>query len=329
MCDNIPPDKTIDLYRDTKIVAEFFPLRPLLCILGPTAVGKTELALRLAEHVSGEIVSVDSRQIYCEMNIGTAKATPEQLATVPHHMIDCVMPDEPFSVADYQRGADAAIHQIRQRGNTPVLVGGSGMYFRAVVDGLFHGPQADPVLRRKLRQEAEELGIQHLYSRLEVIDPNAAGKIHHNDLMRIVRALEVYEKSGKRISELKQQWDSGKPRYELTVFGLNRPRAELYERIEKRVDQMMAQGLLDEALSLSKYSRDLYSMNCFGYKELFSFLDGQCDLDEAIQLIKRNTRRYAKRQLTWFRKDKRIRWIDLSICTNPLVTIIEEMDHEI
>lgn len=301
----------------------------LLCILGPTAVGKTELAVRVAERVSGEIISVDSRQIYCEMNIGTAKPTPDQLAIVPHHMIDCVMPNEPFSVADYQRGADEAINEIQQRGNTPVLVGGSGMYFRAVVDGLFDGPEADPVLRQKLQQEAEELGIQHLYSRLEIIDPDAAEKIHHNDLMRIVRALEVYEKSGKRISELKQQWDSGKPRYEFTVFGLNRPRAELYQRIEKRVDQMMSEGLLDEARFLSKYSRDLYPMNCLGYKELFSFLDGQCDLDEAIQLIKRNTRRYAKRQLTWFRKDKRIRWIDLSICTEPVVAIIEEMDHEI
>ncbi len=301
----------------------------LLCILGPTAVGKTELALRIATRLDGEIISVDSRQIYCNMDIGTAKPTPDQLRTVPHHMINCVMPDEPFSAADYQRGADEAICQIRQRGNVPMLVGGSGMYFRALVDGLFDGPQADPALRQKLRQEAEELGIQHLYSRLETIDPEAAEKIHHNDLMRIIRALEVYEKTGKRISELRQQWGSGKSRYELAAFGLTRPRHELYERIEKRVDQMMAEGLLDEVRSLSGYARDMHSMKCLGYKELFSFLDGQCDLDEAVQLIKQNTRRYAKRQLTWFRKDSRIEWIDLSACPEPVDAIIEKMEHEI
>ena len=292
-------------------------------------MGKTELALRITTRIGGEIISVDSRQIYCQMDIGTAKPTPEQLSIVPHHMINRVMPDEPFSAADYQRGADEAIRQIRQRGNAPVLVGGSGMYFRAVVDGLFDGPEADPALRQKLRQEAEELGIQHLYNRLEAIDPKAAEKIHHNDLIRIIRALEVYEKSGKRISELRQQWESGKPRYELAAFGLTLPRHELYERVEKRVDQMMAGGLLDEVRSLSGYSRDLYSMNCLGYKELFSFLDGQCDLDEAVQLIKQNTRRYAKRQLTWFRKDNRIEWIDLSACSRPADFIIEKIEREI
>ena len=294
----------------------------LLCILGPTATGKTELALRVATRIRGEIVSVDSRQVYCHMDIGTAKPTPEQLKLVPHHMIDCVMPDVPFSAADYQRGADEAIRQIYQRGNVPMLVGGSGLYFRAVVDGLFHGPQADPAFRQKLRREAEDLGVQHLYDRLKTVDPEAASKIHRNDLMRIIRALEVYEKSGKRISDLRKQWESGEARYEFAAFGLIRARNELYERIEARVDRMMAEGLLDEVRSLSKYSRDLPSMNCLGYKELLSFLDGQYDLDEAVRLIKQNTRRFAKRQLTWFKKDKRLRWIDLSTCPSPEDTII-------
>jgi tRNA dimethylallyltransferase len=248
-------------------------------------------------------------------------------------MIDCVMPDEPFSAADYQRVADEAIRHIRQRGNVPMLVGGTGLYFRAVVDGLFDGPQADSVLRQELRQEAEELGVQHLYDRLKTVDPEAAENIHHNDLMRIIRALEVYEKSGKRISDLQKQWQNGEARYEFTAFGLTCPRDELYRRIEARVDRMMAEGLLDEVRSLSKYSRDLPSMNCIGYKELLSFLDGQYDmveraaspfLDEAIRLIKRNTRRFAKRQLTWFRRDKRIKWIDLSNCPSPEDIIIEE-----
>jgi tRNA dimethylallyltransferase len=300
----------------------------LLCILGPTAVGKTELALRIAIRTGGEIVSVDSRQVYRGMDIGTAKPTPEQLRIVPHHMVDCVMPDEPFSAADYQRGADEAIRQIRERGSTPMLVGGSGMYFRALVDGLFEGPKADPELRRKLRQEADKFGVPYLYDRLENIDPEAAEKIHHNDLLRIIRALEVYEKSGKRVSELRKQWDSGETRYKFTAFGLNRPREELYERIEKRVDQMMAEGLLDETRSLSKYSRNLYAINCLGYKELLDFLDGKHDLAEAIRLIKQNTRRFAKRQLTWFKRDKRIRWIDLSTCPDPDDVIIEQISHQ-
>lgn len=290
----------------------------LLCILGPTAVGKTELAVRIAARIGSEIISVDSRQVYRKMDIGTAKPTQE----IPHHMIDCVMPDEPFSVADYQKGADAAISQILQHGKVPMLVGGSGMYFRAVVDGIFNGPQSDPALRQKLRQEAEEFGIPYLHQRLETIDPEAAGRIHHNDLMRIIRALEVYEKSGRRISELQKQWNQGETRYKFLAFGLIRPRKELYERIDSRVDQMMSKGFLDEVRSLSGYSRDLPSMNCLGYKELLSFLDGQYDLDEAVRLIKQNTRRFAKRQLTWFRKDKRIKWIDLSACPSPEDIII-------
>jgi len=297
----------------------------LLCILGPTAVGKTELALRIAMRIGGEIVSVDSRQIYCQMDIGTAKPGSEQLKLVPHHAINCVMPDQPFSVADYQKVADEAVHQIHQRGKVPMLVGGSGLYFRTVVDGLFDGPQADTEFRQKLQREAGESGVQSLYERLKALDPEAADSIHHNDLMRIARALEVYEKTGKRISDLQQQWDSGEPRYRFIAFGLNRPRDELYKRIEARVDRMIAEGLLDEVCSLSKkYSRELLSMNCPGYKELLGYLDGQYSLDEAVRLIKQNSRRFAKRQLTWFKKDKRIRWIDLSTCPSPEDTIIGE-----
>lgn len=285
----------------------------LICILGPTAAGKTELAIDIAIHIGGEIVSVDSRQIYRYMDIGTAKPTPEQLKLVPHYMIDCVMPDESFSVADYQKGADKSINQIIQKGKRPMLVGGSGLYFRAVVDGLFEGPESDKELRQRLRQEAKESGIEVLYHRLKSVDPDAASKIHPNDLMRIIRALEVYQKTGRRISELQKQWESGKTRYEFLACGLDLPRDELYRRIELRVDKMMAQGFLDEVKSLANYSRDLPAMNCLGYKELFLFLDGRCGLDEAIQLIKQNTRRYAKRQLTWFRKDKRIIWIKPSL----------------
>ncbi len=298
--------------------------KPLLCILGPTAVGKTELALRIAQRIEGEIVSVDSRQIYREMDIGTAKPSAEQLKLVPHHVINCIMPDEYFSAADYQRVADIAIKEIREKGKVPMLVGGSGMYFRAVVDGLFQGPEADRSIRQRLRQQAEEMGISYLYDRLKDLDPKSAEKIHPNDLIRIIRAIEVYEKSGKRISELQQQWESEKPRYEFIAFGLDRPRNELYERINARVDQMIRDGLLDEARKLLKYDRNMISMNCFGYKELFDHLEGKISLDEAIELIKQNTRRFAKRQLTWFKKDKRIIWINLSENSFPDDLIIKE-----
>ncbi|MGQ9610659.1 MAG: tRNA (adenosine(37)-N6)-dimethylallyltransferase MiaA [bacterium] len=297
--------------------------KPLLCILGPTAVGKTELALRIAQRINGEIVSVDSRQIYREMDIGTAKPTTEQLKLIPHHVINCIMPDEYFSAADYQRAADKAIQKIQEDGKVPMLVGGSGMYFRAVVDGLFQGPEADNEIRQCLRQQAKELGVSYLYDKLKNLDPKSAEKIHPNDLMRIIRAIEVYEKSGKRISELQQQWESEKPRYEFIAFGLDRPRNELYERINARVDQMIKDGLLDEARGLLKYDRNMISMNCFGYKELFDHLEGKISLDEAIRLIKQNTRRFAKRQLTWFRKDKRIIWINLSDCPFPDDLIIK------
>ena len=284
-------------------------------------MGKTDLAIKLALEINGEIVSVDSRQIYRYMDIGTAKPTPEQLGLVPHYMVDCVTPDDPFSAADYQKGADNAIEEITKRGKIPILVGGSGLYFRALVDGLFEGPESDKDFRQSLRQEAEESGIQVLYDRLKVIDPEDSEKIHHNDLMRIIRALEVYDKSGRRISELQKQWGATEARYKFLAFGLNLPRDELYRRIETRLDQMMSQGFLDEALSLLKYSRELPAMNCLGYKELFLYLDGSLSLDEAIQLIKRNTRRYSKRQLTWFRKDKRIKWIDLSLCNSTVEAI--------
>ncbi len=298
----------------------------LLCIIGPTAVGKTEIAINIALCINGEIVSVDSRQIYRKMDIGTAKPTLEQINIVPHHLIDCVEPDEYFSVADYQKLADKAIKDIQNRGKVPMLVGGSGMYFRAVIDGLFEGPEADKDFRDKLKAEAEEKGIEYLYEKLKIIDPQASKNIHHNDLTRIIRALEVFELSGIRISELQTQWNGSKTRYDFIAFGLNRPRRELYERIEARVDNMITDGLLDEVRLLSSYSRNLPAMNCFGYKEFFDYLDGKYNLKEAIRLVKQNTRRYAKRQLTWFRKDTRIKWIDLSENLLPEDIIINEFE---
>ena len=286
----------------------------LLCILGPTAVGKTEIAISVAQQLDAEIVSADSRQVYKYMDIGTAKPTPEEQAQVKHHLIDCATPDERFSVADYQRLADAAIQNIQQRGKQAMLVGGAGLYFRAVVDGMFEGPNADVEFRAKLRQEAEEFGTEVLHIRLAKIDPTSANRIHENDLVRIIRALEIYEKTGSPISELQQQWERAEPRYPFIAFGINRPREELYQRIETRVGTMLEMGLLEEVKGLLKrgYDKNAPAARGFGYKEFIDYLDGQYDFQTAVELLKRNTRRYAKRQLTWFRNDARIQWINLS-----------------
>lgn len=286
----------------------------LLCILGPTAVGKTEIAVSVAGRLNAEIVSADSRQIYQYMDIGTAKPTPAEQEQVKHHLIDCVAPDECFSVADYQRLADAAIQDIWQRGKKVMLVGGAGLYFRAVVDGLFEGPNADVELRSRLRQEVEEFGSDFLHRRLAEVDPESAHRIHQNDLMRIIRALEVYEKTGNPISQLQRQWQQAEPRYPFIAFGINRQREELYRKIEARVDKMLEMGLLEEVKSLLEcgYDKDSPAMRGFGYKELIDYLDGKHDFQTAVELLKRNTRRYAKRQLTWFRNDVRVQWLNLS-----------------
>ena len=284
----------------------------LLCLLGPTAVGKTEVAIQLAQHLDAEIVSVDSRQIYRQMDIGTAKPTPEEQQAARHHLIDCVDISQPFSVADYQSLADTAITDIQDRGKQVLLVGGAGLYFRSIVDGLFEGPGADVSFRKKLEQEAAQHGTDVLHNRLRTCDPEAADRIHPNNLTRVIRALEVYELTGTPMSEHQQQWNPENPRYSFIAFGLTMQRAQLYHRIEQRVDVMLANGLIAEVESLlaAGYSRDTFALQSFGYKELITYLDGKCTYLEAIEQLKQNTRRFAKRQLTWFRKDTRIEWLD-------------------
>ena len=284
----------------------------LLCLLGPTAVGKTEIAIELAQCLNAEIISVDSRQIYRQMNIGTAKPTTEEQQAARHHLIDCVDISQPFSVADYQHLVDKAIADIQNRGNQVLLVGGAGLYFRAIVDGLFEGPGADPSLRERLEQEAAQHGVDVLHERLRACDPESADRIHPNNLIRVIRALEVYELTGTPMSEHQQQWHPEKQRYPFVAFCLTMPRAQLYQRIEKRVDVMLANGLIAEVESLlaAGYARNTVALQSFGYRELIAYLDGECTYIDAISQLKQNTRRFAKRQLTWFRKDTRIEWID-------------------
>lgn len=300
----------------------------LICLLGPTASGKTEVAIQLAQRLNAEIVSVDSRQIYRQMDIGTAKPTPEEQQAAPHHLIDCVDITQSFSVADYQTLADEAIVEIQDRGKQVLLVGGAGLYFRAIVDGLFEGPGADFSLRKRLEQEAVQHGVDTLHNRLRACDPESAERIHPNNLPRVIRALEVYELTGTPMSEHQQQWQHGNQRYPFIAFGLTMPREILYRHIEQRVDKMLANGLIAEVESLlaSGYSRNNFALRSFGYKELIAYLDGQCTYVEAIAQLTKNTRRFAKRQLTWFRKDSRIRWIARESTPDVAGYIINEIE---
>jgi len=282
---------------------------PLLAIVGPTAVGKSGTALALAKEIGGEIVSADS-----------PKPTQEKRKEIPHHLLDLIEPDEEFSAGRFGEEADKVIPRICERGRVPLLVGGSGLYVVAATEGLFSGPAADKDRRRRWKEEAKESGILCLYEKLRKIDPPAASRIHPHDLVRIIRALEVYEETGRPISSLQCRGNRGKSKdYNLIIIGLNRPRENLYQRIEQRVERMFAQGLVKEVRNLLNqgYGEDLVSMQGLGYKEVSAYLRGEFDENEAMRLLKRNTRRYAKRQLTWFRKDERIQWLDINENETP------------
>ena len=299
----------------------------LLCLLGPTAVGKTEIAIQLAQRLDAEIISVDSRQIYRQMDIGTAKPTLEEQQAARHHLIDCVDISQPFSVADYQSLVDTAIADIQNRGKQVLLVGGAGLYFRAIVDGLFEGPGANPALREQLEREAAQHGVEVLHERLRACDPTSADRIHPNNIVRVIRALEVYELTGTPMSELQQQWHPEKQRYPFIAFCLTMPRALLYRRIEQRVDIMLANGLIAEVETLlaAGYTLDTVALQSFGYRELIDYLDGNCTYMEAVSQLKQNTRRFAKRQLTWFRKDTRLEWIDRESTPDIVPHLLEKI----
>jgi tRNA dimethylallyltransferase len=285
----------------------------VIVIAGPTAVGKTRISLELAEKLGGEIVSADSRQVYRFMDIGTAKPSPEDMRRIPHHMIDVVNPDEEYTVADYGRSAHAAIKSILERGKIPIMVGGSGLYIRAVIDGIFPGPGSDKKIRENLEKEAEINGLSSLYDRLCKVDPAASSRIHPNDKRRIIRALEIYEITGKPISLLQEKGKKKEASCNTVMIGLNRPREELYGRIEERVEEIFRQGFVEEVKALldKGYEENLISMEALGYREVIKFLKGEIGLEPAKRKVKQNTCHYAKRQLIWFRKDKRINWFNI------------------
>jgi tRNA dimethylallyltransferase len=279
-------------------------------LLGPTASGKTEVSLELAQRHPVEIVSVDSMQVYRGMDIGTAKPTPEQMERVPHHMIDVVEPEERFNAARFRRMALEALEGVRQRGRRPLLLCGTPFYLKALLWGLFEGPGADEEIRARLRQEAEEHGSAHLHRRLAQVDPESAERIDPNDMKRIERALEVYELTGRPISERQDQFE-GAPQISHVSVGLKREREELYERICRRVERMMEEGLVEEVRSL-RGRLGPQAGQAVGYKEIVSYLEDEISLEEATRLIKRNTRHLAKSQISWFGRFPIHRWIEIS-----------------
>jgi len=286
-------------------------LNALLVILGPTAVGKTEVAVDLLSKIKAEIISADSRQIYKEMDIGTAKPPGEIRNKFPHHLIDIIFPDEVFNAAEFGLKARAVIKKLQEQDKLPILVGGSGLYIKAAVDGLFVGPGADGELRERLKERASREGSDALYRELKKVDPEAASHIHPNDQRRVIRALEVYELSGKRISSYQKERLSPLPN--VVMIGLRKRRDSLYRSINERVDRMIEEGLVEEVKALlgKGYSKDLPSMQGLGYRQIIGYLNGEYSREEAVRLIKRDTRRFARRQLNWFKKDKRIIWLDV------------------
>ena len=290
--------------------------RPLVILTGPTAVGKTALSIALAKEIGGEIISADSMQVYRRMDIGSAKITPEEMAGVPHHLIDVLEPDQEFNVVVFQKLAKRAVADIYSRGHIPVVVGGTGFYIQALVYDIdFTENDEDTALRRSLEELARREGAEALYERLRAVDPESCESIHANNIKRVIRAIEFYEKTGKKISAHNREQRQNDSPYNFAYFVLNDDRERIYERINERVDLMMAQGLTEEvrALRESGCRKDMVSMQGLGYKELLSYLEGETSLEEAVYLIKRDTRHFAKRQLTWFRREKEVIWIDKNV----------------
>ncbi len=283
---------------------------PLIIIVGPTGIGKTRLSIALAQEFSGEIVNADSMQVYKLMDVGTAKPSPEERKLVPHHLLDIVYPDEPYNAARYRSDAEEAIKDISSRGKLAVAVGGTGLYIKALTRGLFPCPATDDVLRHALTRELEEKGLDQLYAELRQVDPDAAQRIHPNDKVRILRAIEVFRLTGRPISVCHSGHGFSERAYDTLKIGLELDRDKLHERIELRAHHMVDAGLIDEVNQLVEagYSEDLKPMQSLGYRHVVRYRQKKSTFDEMLRSMIRDTRRYAKRQLTWFRGDPEITW---------------------
>ena len=287
--------------------------RPLIILTGPTAVGKTKASIGLAKALNGEIISADSMQVYKYMDIGSAKIRPEEMQGIRHYLIAKLMPDEEFHVVRFQQMAKDAMKQIYAKGKIPIVVGGTGFYIQALLYDIdFTESNEDTEYRQKLEQLAKERGAEYLHDMLRKVDPVSADTIHANNVKRVIRALEFHQQTGEKISEHNEQERAKESPYDFCYFVLNDDRAHLYERINLRIDRMLEDGLVEEvnALKDKGYTRDMVSIQGLGYKEILDYLNGECTLEEAIYILKRDTRHFAKRQLTWFRRERDVIWID-------------------
>ena len=284
----------------------------IVAIIGPTASGKTSLGIQLANLFNGEIISADSMQIYQYMDIGTAKPTPEELQAAPHHLIDITPPDLPLNAGMFVEHADKAIQIISQLGKVPIVLGGTSLYVRTLIEGMIGAPEAPPGIKKKIQQDIEEKGLDYCYQRLKALDPESALELHINDLSRIVRALEVYLTTGKSIKMLQKEHRFQDRRYQPFYIGLDWPREILYQRINERVKIMVQQGLIEETRGLLKkgYDKKLPALNSIGYRQAVLYLEGIMTQDEMIADIQQKTRRYAKKQMTWYRKNSEIHWLE-------------------
>ena len=304
----------------------------MIILAGPTAVGKTAASIRLAKAVGGEIISADSMQVYRHMDIGSAKIRPEEMEGVPHYLVDVLEPEEDFNVVRFQQMAKAAAEEIYARGRIPIAAGGTGFYIQALLYDIdFTENDGDSSFRRKLEKTAEEKGGEYLHSLLQEADPEAALQIHPHNIKRMIRALEFHHQTGGKISEHNETEREKESPYNFAYFVLTDDRSCLYDRIDRRVDLMMEEGLLDEVRFLKERGvrRDSTAMQGLGYKELYAFLDGEYPLEEAVRIIKRDTRHFAKRQLTWFKRERDVIWADKSVIGQDDDAVIDFMLKEL
>ncbi len=303
-------------------------LKPLIIIAGPTAAGKTKTSIRLAGKLDGEIISADSMQVYRHMDIGSAKITPEEMQGVPHHLISVLEPTEEFNVVRFQTMAKTAMADIYARGRVPILVGGTGFYIQSILYDIdFTENEADPVYRQELEQLARQQGNETLYRMLIKTDPEAAGELHPNNVKRVIRALEYYRLTGQKISAHNQEQRRKVSPFDAYYFVLTMDRAKLYERISLRVDRMLEQGLIEEVKGLKEMglTKEDVSMQGLGYKEILAYLEGEMTLEKAVYTIKRDTRHFAKRQMTWFRRETDAVWIDCDPDRKTSEEVAEEL----
>lgn len=322
----IPVSATRHL-SETQVLA-----KPVVVIVGPTAVGKSRIAVEVAKAFETEVLTADSRQVYRGMDVGTDKPASEERQAVPHRLIDLVDPDESFNAGLYRRQAIDEIERLYRDCRLPLVVGGTGLYVRTLLKGLCDAPQADPIMRKALRQEAEDQGYDRLYARLVDVDPVIAARLHPRDESKVIRALEVYQLSGRRMSEFQQEHGFAERPFATLMIGLNRDRDVLYRRIEGRIDWQLAHGLIEETKQLlaQGYRRDSAAMKGLGYRQVAEHLAGEYDAAEMVRRFKRDTRHFSKRQMTWFRKEPGIQWLMIEEpepVQHTTTRVIEQIDR--